>query len=185
MYKFIIFLLLYSSHSFAGSFWFSVGNVTHNFESAQNDTTGGKKVFEFAPAVFLGARIPFIFDQNLAPAIGFAKFFTKDNSTKSEIILQYHLAQYLFGGLDFRYGLSNYITTIGGDGSTLTLNNGTGTATFYSPSESKKSYTTSLDIGANFLVSSDFSAGLQFSIMRFLSSERRRVSHILTVDYLF
>ncbi len=177
--------MLYAGNSFAGSYWFSLGNITHNFESAQSNTTAGKKVFEFAPVVFLGARIPFFFDQNLTPAIGFAKFFTKDNTSKSEIILQYHLAQYLFGGLDFRYGFSNYITTISGDGSAITLNNGSGTATFYAPSESKKSYTASLDLGANFLVSSDFSAGLQFSIMRFLSSDRRRVSHILTVDYLF
>jgi hypothetical protein len=84
----------------------------------------------------------------------------------------------------FRYGFSNYITKLGGDGSTLTLNNGTGTATFYTPSETKTSYTASADFAADMMFSSVWSARLQFSVMRFLAKSRK-VTDLITLNYFF
>ena len=184
---FFLLLLIVSSECFALShFWMGAGTLTHNFLTAQTDSEGGTRVVDFAPTVLLGATIPFWSGKLfLSPAIGYAKFFTEDNSTKSEIILQYHISERLFGKLQMYYGFSNYITTIGGDGSTVTLNNGNSTANFYAPSESKTSYTASIDIAPEIILSSKLAFRAQFSILRFLSSERRRVSHLLTMTYFF
>ncbi len=170
----------------ASPYWVGFGNLTHNFLSAQNDEKGGKKVFEAGPVFLFGASFPFLFtDLYASPAVGYAKFFTKDKTSRSEIILQYHFNQMLFSSLMLRYGFSNYITKISGEGGTLELNNGTSTATFYVPEESKTTYTASLDIGTEFIFSADYAARFQVSVMRFLSSERRRVSHMLTLNYFF
>ncbi len=170
----------------ASPYWVGIGNLTHNFLSAQNDEKGGKKVFEAGPVFLVGASFPFLFSGMYAsPAVGYAKFFTKDQTSRSDIIIQYHLSQLLFPSMMLRYGFSNYITKIGGDGGTLELNNGSSTATFYIPEESKSTFTASMDIGTEFIFSAEYTARLQVSVLRFLSSERRRVSHMLTFNYFF
>lgn len=188
MKKTLIYFLFFISFSAfsASSFWVGVGTTTHNFKTAQTDEKGGSKTFEFAPTVIVGSTIPFMFSGFfLSPGIGYAKFSTKDNTKKSEFILQYHVSQQLASLFLLQYGFSNYITKISGDGGSVVLNNGSGTATFYTPGTSQTTYTASVDIGGEFVFSSTISARLQFSIMRFLSSERRRVSHIITANYFF
>jgi hypothetical protein len=169
----LIVLLLLSSECFSySSFWMGAGTLTHNFLTAQTDTSGSKRVLDFAPTILLGTTIPFWSGRLfLSPAIGYAQFFTEDNSTKREIILQYHISERLFGNVQMYYGFSSYITTIGGDGSTVTLNNGNSTSNFYAPSESKTSYTASLDIAPELIMSSSLAFRAQFSVLRFLSSE--------------
>jgi hypothetical protein len=183
----IILLFVLSSECFSYSpFWMGAGTLTHNFLTAQSDTSGSKRLIDFAPTVLLGATIPIWSGRFfLSPAIGYAQFFTEDNSTKREIILQYHISERLFGNVQMYYGFSNYITTIGGDGSTVTLNNGNSSSNFYAPSESKTSYTASFDVAPELILSSDLAFRAQFSIMRFLSSEQRRVSHLITMTYFF
>lgn len=173
------------SHA-AGPLWFGVGNLTHNFSSAQNDVKGGTKKLEFGPTVIIGATVPFYFSGSfLSPGIGLAKFFTEDKTSKTEIILQYHINQMLFSSFYLRYGFSNYITMIGGDDKEVELNNGAGTSTFYSPKKTKTAYTSSFDVGGEFIYDSNWTIRAQVSILRFLSSERRRLSHLLTLNYFF
>lgn len=186
--KSLLMLIVISSLNLkaASPYWIGFGNLTHNFLSAQNDEKGGKTVFEAGPVFFIGSSFPFIFSNlSLSPAVGYAKFFTKDQTNRSEIILQYHLSQNLFSSFKLRYGLSNYITKIGGKGGNLELNNGNSTATFYVPSESKTTFTASLDLGTELIFSSQYTLRLQASVLRFLSSERRRISHMLTFNYFF
>lgn len=182
----LAFVLLHQSAFSASPFWLGAGTLTHNFLTAQNDEKGGTKVFDLAPVVFIGTNIPFFLNGVFfTPALGYAKFFTKDETTRSEIILQYHLTQPLLSSFMLHYGFSNYITSIGGNGGTLQLNNGSSTATFYTPTESKTTFTSSLDLGGEFIFTNEVSARAQVSIMRFLSSERRRVSHLITMNYFF
>ena len=188
MKKIISFVLVLTSlNSFASSpFWMGMGSTTHNFLTAQVDEKGTTKVIEFAPTVIVGLNIPFIYSGlSLTPGIGYATFSTKDNTSKNEYILQYHLTQELTSWFLFQFGLSNYITNIGGTGGTISLKNGSGTATFYTPAAAKISYTSSMDIGGELVLTNSISTRLQFSILRFLSSERRRVSHLLTLNYFF
>jgi hypothetical protein len=182
----LILAMFFSANLWAVSSWVSVGTVTQNFLSTQKNASGGKTVLNFAPALFVGTTFPFFYSGTwFTPSIGYAKYSAKDNTTKNDIILQYHLSTHLLSGLDSRFGFSNYITTIGGNGKSLILNNGDSTATFYSPSETKKSYTASLDLGLKLRLLSNWSFGGQFSVMRFLSSDRRSLTHIITCDYLF
>lgn len=186
--KKIIFLILilFSIKSNASLFWLGMGNSTHNFLSAQSDKKGSKKSFDLGPTVLLGFTVPFLTSGTfLSPGIGYAKYFTKDKTSKSDIIIQYHLNQYLFSNIYLRYGFSNYITSIGGDGGTTTLNNGSSTSTFYIPSETKKSYTASFDIGSEYLIDNTWTFRMQVSIERFLSSTNRKVGHLLTLNYFF
>jgi len=160
-----------------------LGSSTHNFLTAQNDEKGGTKVMDFNPTVILGGNLPFFFSGvYFSPAVGFTYFFPEDNTTKTEIFLQYHLNQSITSSFYLHYGFSTYLTQISGEGGTKELNNGNSTATFYVPSEKKTSYTGSLDLASEFIWDSTYTMKWQFSVDRFLSSERRRVSHLLTLN---
>ncbi len=171
----------------ANGLWVGAGTVTHNFLSAQTGKSDGKKTIDLYPAVFLGGLFPGFFSGiSLAPGIGFAKSLnSKDKTSKSEFILQYHLAQNIFNGVQIHYGFSTFITKISGDGGTTELNNGSSTATFYIPEKSSTSYTSSLDLAGEAFMLYSTSLRLQFSITQFLSSEKRKVSNLLTVNYYF
>lgn len=183
----IVFSLLITCQSFAASMvWMGIGTTTQNFLTAQDDTKGGTVYLDVAPTLFAGLNLPFVFaGSNLIPAIGYAHFFTDDNTTKSDLILQLHANQELLTSFYFHYGFSTYMEKIGGDGSNVQLNNGNGTSTFYAPNESITTYTSSLDVGGEYIYDANYTVKMNFSIMRFLSSERRRVGHTLTLNYFF
>ncbi len=189
MKKIIISILLITSLklSAANGLWIGAGTVTHNFLSAQTGKTDGKKTIDLYPTVLIGGLLPGFFSGiSLAPGIGYAKSLnSKDKTSKNEIILQYHLAQNIFNGVQIRYGFSTFITKISGDGGTTELNNGNSTSTFYVPENSSTSYTSSLDLGGEAFMLHSTSLRLQFSITKFLSSEQRKVSNLVTVNYYF
>ena len=166
--------------------WVGFGTTTRNFSTAQSESSGGTKKFGFNPTLLVGTNLPFFYaDFFFSPGIGFAKYSSEDNTTRSEIILQYHISQVITSYFLLQYGLSNTITKIGGKGGTVVLNNGNSTSTFYVPSETKTTYLASLDIGGEMIFTDSIGSRLQLSIDRFLSSERRRVSHILTLNYYY
>jgi hypothetical protein len=184
---FLIILCLGSLKAFANtSFWVGAGTITHNFLSAQNVDNGSKKLIEIAPTFFIGTSMPFIFSGiYFTPAVGFSKYFTDDNSTKEEYIIQYHFSHLLFPSFELAYGFSNYITNISGDGSSVVLNNGLSTAVFYAPSATQTSYTASLDLAGEYTINNNWRTKIQFSLLRFLSSTKRRVSNLITLNYFF
>ncbi len=188
MKKVMLFFSLFTAiNSYASSlFWMGIGTTTSNFLTAQVDTKGGTAVLEIAPTVYAGLNFPFVFSgSNLIPAIGYTHFFTDDNTTKSDLILQLHANQELISSFYFNYGFSTHMEKIGGDGSNVLLNNGNGTSTFYAPQNSITTYTSSLDFGGEYIYDANYTFKLNFSIMRFLSSERRRVGHTMTLNYFF
>lgn len=173
----------------SGYIWAGLGSVTHNFKKAQTDTAGNSTVsFKFAPTLIVGASIPFplIDYTNLNLGMGYT-YYSKgvDNTKKREILLQYHLNYTISSMLNLEYGISNYITRISGDGGTKVLNNGNSTAIFYVPSQTKSSYTASLDLATEFALPYNFTFKTQLSLERFLSSDRRTFSHLITLNYIF
>lgn len=183
----ILFVLILSVNVYSASpVWFGFGSTTRNYGTAQNDAGGGTEKFQFNPTLLVGTTLPFFLtDFYFIPGIGYAKYSTEDNTSRSEIILQYHISQRILPVFHLLYGFSTTITKIGGEGGTVTLNNGSSTSTFYTPSEKKTSYIGSLDLGGEFIFTPHFATRLQLSIDRFLSSERRRVSHMLTLNYYY
>jgi hypothetical protein len=182
---FILICLTLSLNTFAmSSLWLGLGNSTHNMLTAQNSASGDKKSIDLGPTVLMGTTLPFfISDFYFTPAIGYTKFFTKDGSSHSDIILQYHLTQVLSQSFLFQFGLSNTISRYSGNGGSLTLNNGTSTSTFYQASTSTTSYVASLDIGTEIVFTESISSRIQISVDHFLSSDRRRVSNLMTLNY--
>lgn len=188
MKKFIVLLLMFSSfEAYAISpLWIGFGTMMRNYKSAQKKPNGDTQGLAFNPTILVGTTLPFFYaDFFFSPGIGYAKYSSEDNTSRSEILLQYHISQRITSSFLLQYGFSNTITKIGGKGGTVVLNNGSGTATFYTPSETKSSYIASLDLGAELIFSSSLGTRLQFSIDRFLSSKRRRVSPMLTANYYF
>ena len=186
----VIICLLFTTELLAKtSFWLGLGSVTHNVLSAQTDADGSEtKKFDLTPTILVGASIPFKYLNKtfISPGLGYAKYLdTEDDYTKSEIILQYHFNYIFRPWLAFRYGFSNYITMIGGDGGSKTLNNGNSTSTFYVPSKTRSSYTASVDFGPEFILRGRWTLRTQLSIERFLSSERRSYAHLITLNYFF
>lgn len=186
-FSFILFMLLIPFYSQANGFWLGAGTLTHNFLHSQTDKTGKTNKFDFFPIVLAGATWSSPLQGiSFSPGIGYAKMLkSKDNTKKSEIVLQYHLSQRIFNGVQFRYGFSTYITKVSGDGGTVQLNNGNSTSTFYVPEKTSTSYTGSLDLGAEAFMLQNISMRLQFSILRFLSSDKRKVTHLLSANYYF
>lgn len=187
--KKIVFILLYVTSYNAFSFspmWVGVGSTTRNMSTAQSDSNGGTTKFKFNPTLLVGATLPTLFSGYFfSPAIGFGKHSTEDDASRTEILLQYHISQPISSLFVLQYGFSNTITKISGKGGTVSLNNGSSTTSFYTPSASKTSYMASLDLGGEVLFTSTYGAKIQFSLDRFLSSQRRRVSNIITMNYYF
>ncbi len=184
---FCILLIVMSFNAYSISpLWVGFGSTTRNFSTAQKDEAGKTVKFSFNPTVFVGTSFPFLFSGiYLSPAIGYAKYSTQDSAKRSEIILQYHISQEITSYFLLQYGLSNTLTRISGKGGSVSLNNGTGTATFYTPDTAKTSYMASLDLGGEFIFTQSFGTRLQFSVDRFLNSQSRRVSHFVTINYYF
>jgi hypothetical protein len=180
-------MLLFSANAFSvTSGWLGLGSTTRNYGTAQKEASGDTTKFSLNPTLIVGVTLPFFFANTFfIPSIGYSRFKTEDNTTRSELILQYHLKQEMLPAFSFIYGLSNTITMIGGDGGVVSLNNGNSTANFYTPSKSKSSYLASVDLGAEYIFTNTWGARFKISIDRFLSSERRRLSHQLTMNYYF
>lgn len=185
----ILFFLLSNSVYATINYSLGFGTITHNFKRVQTDTAGDKtQSFSFTPTLFLGLNIPFplMGRTNFNPAIGYAKFSNgADGQTKNEIILQYHLSSNLTNWFNFNYGFSNFLTQIGGNGASVSLNNGQSTSTFYIPSQTKTSYTSSLDIAGEFIITNHWNFKIQLAIERFLSSDRRSIAHLIAFNFKY
>lgn len=178
----LLFLLLnfQSAWASSGNFWLSLGTLSENFMTAQTNTLGSRNYFDSTPTVFAGLSIPFM-GATLAPGIGYAMVLDeKDSTTKTHFIFKGHMISPLTSNIYLHYGMSTMLTKIGGKGGTLTLNDGNATSTMYVPDTTKVSYTSSLDFGFDFLLTSDWSFRTEVFITRFLSSERRKVNHLIS-----
>jgi hypothetical protein len=89
----------------------------------------------------------------------------------------------------FRGGIGNHIKRIKGDGGTVTIPNGGGTATAYKPGKTQQSFTSTLNLGLDWRFSQDFSStnyGLSFETFWseiFDSKKRMFTLHLAFVAY--
>lgn len=58
----------------------------------------------------------------------------------------------------WRVGIGNFIKRIKGDGGTVTIPNGSGTATAYKPGKTQQSFTSTLNLGADWMFSKGYGA---------------------------
>lgn len=162
-----------------------VGTLVTNFMSAQSGKDGGRKKLELAPTLLIAGNIHLWAEQYLTPRFAYSTYFNEHDSTsKSNILLSYHMSTKFHETFMLHYGFSTFITKIGGKGGTVDLPNGDSTATFYVPEESRRTYTSSLDVGGEFLSNQHWSVRGDLMISRFLS-DRRKLNYLLTGNFYF
>lgn len=175
----ILFLLSFNSFALI-----NLGTYTPNFLGSQTDKEGSTQKFALNPFVSVDYIFRPIFGYYFNPEIGYVFHLdAEDETTHKTIFLQYNFDVPMSSGYVFRWGFANYMDKIGGDGKTVIQKNGTGTATFYAPSETRTSYTSSLNIGIKKFVNNNYAIRFDTSIMSFLSSEKRGLSYVLSLNY--
>ena len=161
---------------------FNFGTYVPYFLKSQSDKEAGTTKFALNPFISYDYHLFTVMSQKFTPEAGFVYHLdAKDNTTHQTIFLLYNFEYNWSSNIDLRYGLGTFLNRISGDGSTLTLNNGSSTSNFYVPSELQTSYTSSLNFGLKLNVSSNWLLRFDTQIMRFASSTRRNFSYLLSV----
>lgn len=163
------------------------GVYTPNFLRAQNGSTSTSPIW--ANNYFLSIDQQFqlnFWGLIFNPEIGYATHLsTEDETSKSTIFLLFNFESQIGDAFFLRYGAGTFINKIGGDGEEVTLNNGTSTATFYTPNTSESTYTGALNIGVRAIFTQNISGRIDAYLMRPFSSDRRSISTLLSLNYKF
>lgn len=163
-----------------------VGTLVTNFLSAQTSADGGRRTFQVAPTLLVGGELPIYGQTFFTPRIGYSMYLDeKDDTSKTDMMLNYHVGTKLMEYFMLHYGFSTFITKIKGKGGTKELQNGGSTANFYIPDKTVTSYTASLDVGGQVLIHEHWSARVDLFITRFLSSDRRKLNYLLSGNFYF
>lgn len=135
---------------------------------------------------FLGEMVdrPFFSWKSSWPAFGPSHFTpslsytllpksTKDDAADiTWLMLTLPLTQPLSSTWNWSYGITYIRQTIDGNGGTVVLNNGTGTATFYRPTGSSTSTLFSADLGLHWLMDPKYELSFELKSTGLLSSRR-------------
>lgn len=189
--KFILlFILLASTELYALDL--SLGFF--RFNDSVQDRKGEERSTPFEPSISIGHTFSFFREHQFSPVFGYIKrsvrsddSYNKDYSKYSFFIL-YDFAWKPLRGLDqltLRYGLGNFITVVKGDGGRVTVPNGAGTDTAYLPSESSKSYTGSINLGADWKIISTWGTRFETFIFSPLNKEQRSAALWLSFYKIF
>jgi hypothetical protein len=174
-------LVLFSFTTFA---FVNMGTFVPNAFKAQSDTTGGRTAFAFNPFVSVDVVMPTFWGHYFNPELGFVLHTdAEDETSHNTIFIHYAFEMPLSGMALFRYGMSTFMSRVGGGGETIRLNNGSGYQDFYAPNETVTSYTSSLDVGFKAFFGSNWGVRLDGHVMRFLSSEKRSLAYTFSVVY--
>lgn len=163
----------------------SVGGYSAFGRSTQKETDGTRNTTSFHPMISFNTIIPTGFwGQIFLPEAGMVFHSSEyDGYSKKTTFLLLDLGYQIAPQILFRYGLGTFITSIKGDGGTMILNNGNSTDEFYRPSENGSSYNTTLDLGLEYAYDSNYAFRFQTYLFSGLSSEARKLSYSLSLNY--
>ena len=181
-----IFILLYSTTAFTATF--GVSGLLHfpYALSTQKSDDGGNNILTWHPGVSFNAILPFFGNHIISPEMGYVYYRdNKDDYSKSSIFLLCDLGYRFSANTLLRYGVGTFITSISGDGAAIVLNNGSGTATFYRPTDTTKSYTSTFNLGIESIYTPQLAWRLETFIANIFSSERRKLSYTLQIIKYF
>jgi hypothetical protein len=192
--RFIILVLMIfaASPSFAAVSLFKAKHVylglglfNHNTGRYATEKTGktGSSLSSTYTTINLTGKIPLWINWNFSPTIGYTPFYKKlanDNETSRLIPIAFRIERKL-SIFEAHAGPGILIYSVGGKGGTTVLSNGTSTATFGLPTETRSSKLWLLDLGAGI---DAFSTKLAFDVMiTGLSSSRRAINLGLSLSY--
>ncbi|OUR99575.1 hypothetical protein A9Q84_00715 [Halobacteriovorax marinus] len=152
--------------------------------STQKTKTGSRRTLSAEPYILFNTTLSAPFNQIFMPEFGYVFHATEkfDDYDKSTMFLLADFGYQFSSTFILRYGLGLFRTSIGGDGATVTLSNGSSTATFYRPSETSTSYNTTWNIGLQGDLTKNYAMKFQFYLFDPISSTRD-VSYSLSVTY--
>lgn len=179
--KKILVVMLLNYYAFA---LVNFGTYVPNFLGSQSDKDGATTKIALNPFISFDYIFPPIMGNYFNPEIGYV-FHTdaEDETSHKTIFLQYNFDVLISQTFVFRWGFANYMDKIGGDGKAVIQKNGTGKQTFYAPSETRTSYTSSLNLGFKKYVTTNYAIRFDTSILSFLSSEKRGFSYLLSLNF--
>ena len=159
------------------------GTFAPNFLKAQTAMDGERSRLELNPFISFDYVFKLPRNHYFDPEIGYVfNQDAEDETTHSTLFLLYNLEFPVHPQVLLRYGFGTFISKVGGDGQALTMNNGTTTATFYTPSESHTSYTSSLNLGVKYFFDKKLASRFDLNVMRFVS-DGRSLSYLLSITY--
>lgn len=158
-----------------------MGTYVPSFGRYQDEVDGSTDHFQFNPYFSLTNYYPLFNEYFLAPEIGMAFHTgTEDEYSKRTIVLLWHGAYRFSERLLFRFGVGTFWTKISGDGEEVVING----STFYAPTTSSTSYTSSLDFGVEHVMSPNWGARFDLMLQRAFSGDRRTFSYLLSMVYV-
>lgn len=131
-------------------------------------------------------------DPNLvfAPHLSYIHNTQKSEDSYSDYKIQlYHISMdFLYRisdlhQLDLRLGLGNLYRITKGQGGTVTIPNGSGTATAYRPSGTSTSQTATLNMGLEWRFTSQFSISTTGLVIQPMETRKRSVSYLISFTY--
>lgn len=168
------------------SYSISAGTFVANVNKAQVSDSGAAKTFELTPYVGAAKPIGISGAHFFMPEFALAYYLdTARNIKKRIFFLKYNFGYFLNSQFLLRYGISTYWQTVEGEGSSLTLRNGSGYSEFPSPDETITSYFSTVDFGFEFFLNPARSARFDLNLMNAAQLPQRSFNYILSYNWYF
>lgn len=167
------------------SYLINFGTHTEFYNAVQVDDNGGMRKLEIAPTVGFGLKIPMDSSFIFLPEINWVLPRSAGDSQiiKNLFMLRADIGYEPVEWFRVRMGTSIMWLNQHGRGGSAKVNNGNGTSTFYYPDENRSSINNTLDIGAEFLFSDNWSTRFQTYLYSVFKEDRRQLSYSLFLTY--
>lgn len=179
-YFILFFITISSAHSNVN---YNFGTFVPYFNKMQVSDSGAFQTFDFNPYIGIGTNLRIKGNNFFLPEAGYTFFTTTAKKTnKSIFFLKYNFGYYL-KKFNLRYGFTTHWYRIGGDGGTVTLNNGSGQSDFKAPSTTKTTYFTTVDLGIEYFLGKSFGARFDLNTMGINNSDKMAFNYLLSINY--
>jgi hypothetical protein len=163
---------------------FNLGLHTEFYNAIQKDDSGGLRKLDFAPTIGIGLVIPSFYSWNMLPEFNWVlpKTYEDSHIMVNTFMYRFDMGYDALDWLRLRIGTSIMHLNQQGKGGSTKVNNGTGTSTFYYPSENRSSLNNTLDFGLETLIDK-YAVRLQTYTYSVFKKEQRQISYTLFFTY--
>lgn len=164
--------------------YFNLGTHTEFYNAVQNDDSGGLRKFDLAPTIGAGIGLPVNESWTFLPEFNWVlpQTYEESNIMANLFMLRADMGWDPIQWLRLRAGTSLMWLNQQGKGGKATMNNGTGTATFYYPDENRSSLNNTLDFAAEGRWE-EWALRFQTYTYSVFVKERRQISYTLFLTY--
>lgn len=178
---FICFLITFNSaYALVG---YKFGTYVPFFNKVQVSESGATQTFDFNPYLGIGKPIRYKGAHFFLPEFGYTFFTTTAKKTNKSIVFFKYNFGYFLKNFVIRYGFTTHWYRLGGEGGTVTLNNGNSTTDFKAPSTTQTTYFTTLDLGTEYFLSKSIGVRFDLNTMSFTNSDSMAFNYLLTFNY--